>query len=79
MPAGEFRKAVRAAGVDELDVDDTAARRMFMLIDADNNGHVQLEELLEVLTEDVMRVDDPVTRMMLFHKGKPPASAISNP
>jgi hypothetical protein len=26
-----------------------------------------------------MRVDDPVTRMMLFHKGKPPAIAISNP
>ena len=33
---------------------------------------VALEELVEVLTEDALEVDDPITRMLIFHKGANP-------
>ena len=68
---GEFRRAIRAAGVDEELVDDTAVRRIFMHIDRDNSGTVELEEMIETLTDDVLQIDDPITRMLMLHKGAP--------
>lgn len=50
-------------------VDDTAARRMFLMIDRDNSGTVDVEELIEVLSDEVLHSDDPITRMLVFHKG----------
>ena len=67
--AGEFRRAIRAAGVSEVDIDDTTARRIFMVIDRDESGTVELEEMLEVLTDDVLDGDDPITKMLVLHKG----------
>ena len=67
--SGEFRRVVRAAGVDAEDVDDTAVRRIFLYIDRDGSGTVELAEMLEVLTGPVLETDDPITRMILLHKG----------
>lgn len=67
--SGEFRRAVRAAGVDAEDVDDTAVRRIFLYIDRDDSGSVELDELLEVLTSTVLGTNDPITRMILLHRG----------
>ncbi len=53
----------------EDDIDDTAARRIFMTIDRDESGAVELEEMLEVLTDDVLDADDPITKMLILHKG----------
>ena len=69
MSAGEFRRAIRAAGVSEVDIDDTTARRIFMAIDRDESGTVELEEMLEVLTDDVLDGDDPITKILVLHKG----------
>ena len=63
----EWRTAVRKAGVAEEDVDDTAIRKMFIVIDEDGGGTIDIQELVEFLESKVME-DDPVTRMLMFHK-----------
>eukprot|EP01043_Picozoa_sp_COSAG02_P097985 COSAG02_NODE_34165_length_488_cov_1.596401_2_plen_60_part_00 len=40
-----------------------------MSIDRDESGTVELEEMLEVLSEDALNVDDPITKVLLLHKG----------
>jgi Ca2+-binding EF-hand superfamily protein len=40
-----------------------------MTIDRDESGTVELEEMLEVLTDDVLDGDDPITKILILHKG----------